>query len=202
MDRNLGALVAAEAVEAEPDVTSYGLFYTWGRKDPFPGPNTGVAGAVAYDGALMSIAESIQNPTVYVKTGGDSVKDWTTEMDNKLWASSKTVYDPCPPGYRVAYRDKSEPFWGGIASATGYEFNTTYKWFKAGDPATVFPVPGYIDQGALEKEGVRAYIWSAYASSGDLNIAYQMYVNSGSISVTEQRKSRGGNIRCVVEVTQ
>jgi len=150
----------------------------------------------------MTIAESVQNPTVYVKTGGDSVKDWTTEMSNGLWGAAKTVYDPCPAGYKVAYRDKTEPFWGGITGAAGYEFNTTYKWFKAGDPATVFPVPGYIDQGSLERAGVRAYIWSAYASSGDLNIAYQMYVNSGSISVTEQRKSRAGNIRCVAEPTE
>ncbi len=202
MDRNLGALVAAEAGEAEPDILSYGLFYTWGRKDPFPAPNVKTSGEVKYDGALMTIAESIQNPTVYVKTGGDSVKDWTTEMSNDLWGAAKTVYDPCPAGYKVAYRDKTEPFWGGITGAAGYEFNTTYKWFKAGDPATVFPVPGYIDQGSLERAGVRAYIWSAYASSGDLNIAYQMYVNSGSISVTEQRKSRAGNIRCVAEPTE
>ena len=202
MDRNLGALVAAEAGEAEPDILSYGLFYTWGRKDPFPAPNVKTSGEVKYDGALMTIAESIQNPTVYVKTGGDSVKDWTTEMSNDLWGAAKTVYDPCPAGYKVAYRDKTEPFWGGITGAAGYEFNTTYKWFKAGDPATVFPVPGYIDQGSLERAGVRAYIWSAYASSGDLNIAYQMYVNNGSISVTEQRKSRAGNIRCVAEPTE
>ena len=202
MDRNLGALVAAEAGEAEPDILSYGLFYTWGRKDPFPAPNVKTSGEVKYDGALMTIAESVQNPTVYVKTGGDSVKDWTTEMSNDLWGAAKTVYDPCPAGYKVAYRDKTEPFWGGITGAAGYEFNTTYKWFKAGDPATVFPVPGYIDQGSLERAGVRAYIWSAYASSGDLNIAYQMYVNSGSISVTEQRKSRAGNIRCVAEPTE
>ena len=202
MDRNLGALVAAEAGEAEPDILSYGLFYTWGRKDPFPAPNVKTTGEVKYDGALMTIAESVQNPTVYVKTGGDSVKDWTTEMSNGLWGAEKTVYDPCPAGYKVAYRDKTEPFWGGITGAAGYEFNTTYKWFKAGDPATVFPVPGYIDQGSLERAGVRAYIWSAYASSGDLNIAYQMYVNSGSISVTEQRKSRAGNIRCVAEPTE
>ena len=202
MDRNLGALVAAEAGEAEPDILSHGLFYTWGRKDPFPAPNVKTTGEVKYDGALMTIAESVQNPTVYVKTGGDSVKDWTTEMSNGLWGAAKTVYDPCPAGYKVAYRDKTEPFWGGITGAAGYEFNTTYKWFKAGDPATVFPVPGYIDQGSLERAGVRAYIWSAYASSGDLNIAYQMYVNSGSISVTEQRKSRAGNIRCVAEPTE
>ena len=202
MDRNLGALVAAEAGESEPDILSYGLFYTWGRKDPFPAPNVKTSGEVKYDGALMTVAESIQNPTVYVKTGGDSVKDWTTEMSNGLWGAEKTVYDPCPAGYKVAYRDKTEPFWGGITGAAGYEFNTTYKWFKAGDPATVFPVPGYIDQGSLERAGVRAYIWSAYASSGDLNIAYQMYVNSGSISVTEQRKSRAGNIRCVAEPTE
>ncbi len=198
MDRNLGALVAAQAGEAEPDVQSHGLFYSWGRKDPFISTNAKATTEIKYDGAPMTIAESIKNPAVYVKTGSDSVKDWTTEMDNKLWDKTKTIYDPCPAGYVVSYRDKTTLFWGGITTAPGYEFNTTYKWFKAGDPATVFPVPGYIDQGSLANAGKRAYIWSSYASSGDNNIAYQMYVNSGAISVTEQRKSRAGNVRCEV----
>lgn len=197
MDRNLGALVAAEAAEAEPTSITYGLYYSWGRKDPFPSPKMATTDPVAYDGPVMTVEESIQNPNVYVKTGSDSVKDWAAESDDTLWGKDKTIYDPCPAGYKVSFRDKTEAFWGGITTATGFEINTTYKWFKVGEPATVFPVPGYIDQGYLEKEGVRAYLWSSYASG--TNIAYQMYINSADISVTEQRKSRAGNIRCVVE---
>ena len=40
MDRNLGALVAAEATSAEVSPTSYGMLYQWGRKDPFTAAGT------------------------------------------------------------------------------------------------------------------------------------------------------------------
>ena len=39
MDRNLGAKNATKG-----DAGSFGFFYQWGRKDPFPGPNANIAG--------------------------------------------------------------------------------------------------------------------------------------------------------------
>ena len=218
MDRNLGALVAA-APSGKPDGTSIGMMYQWGRKDPFPGTASvdssdpiATTGEVSLESEKQnfSIAESIQNPTVYVKTGGDSNKTWIDEKSNDLWGKTKTVYDPCPPGYIVSTRDKSWAFWGGMSSATGFVADTDNKQirlgvdFDAASPETtgyvVIPICGYLDQGEYCKVGVRAYIWSCYASSGDMNIAYQVYINGSSISTTEQRMSRGGNIRCVVEV--
>ena len=204
MDRNLGALEAVADEESEPDMLTYGMYYQWGRKDPFVAPSTGVAGTMTFDAAKMSVEESVKNPTAYIKTGGDSVKDWNTESATDLWGATKTVYDPCPAGYQVPNRDKTTNWWGEKLSK-GFVYNTTYKWFKAGveyDPASpettgylVFPVCGYIDQGSLAKLGSRVYIWSAYSSSADL--AYQVRGEGGSVYVEEQRKSRAGNVRCV-----
>ena len=127
----------------------------------------------------------------------------------ELWGKTKTVYDPCPPGYVVSTRDKSWAFWGGMASATGFKADTENKIIVLGvepDPASpettgyvVLPIGGYLDQGEYAKVGARAYIWSSYSSSSEANIAYQIYINGESVSTTEQRMSRGGNVRCVVE---
>ena len=205
MDRNLGALVAT-AADGTPDVKSYGMYYQWGRKDPFVAPSTGIAGTMTYDAAKMNVADAIQNPTAYVKTGGDSVKDWSNESPTDLWGVEKTIYDPCPPGYIVPTRDKSTKWWGEKL-ALNLSFAGDNSWFKAGvdydeaNPAAtgyaVFPVCGYIDQGDLVKMGSRVYIWSAYSSSADL--AYQVRGEGGSVYVEEQRKSRAGNVRCVAE---
>lgn len=207
MDRNVGALVATVAEESAVDVRSYGMYYQWGRKDPFLAPATTKNGSMTYTAARMSVEESIQNPTAYIKTGSDDVKDWNTASSTALWGTSKTEYDPCPPGYVVPTRDKSTIWWADTPLDLNAEFNTSYGWFKAGvtydsENSTttgymVFPICGYIDQGSLSNLGSRAYIWSAYSSSSDL--AYQIYFNGSSKSRAEQRKSRAGSVRCVAE---
>ena len=204
MDRNLGALVAT-AAGAAPDGKSIGMFYQWGRKDPFPGTaSVSASDPIATNGTITlasdklnyTIEEAIQNPTVYVKTGGDSNKTWMadkSEATNALWGVNKTIYDPCPPGYIVPTRDAENcPMWKGEQIT----IDTENKSFKVGN--AVFPVAGYLDQGGYTKVGTRAYLWSSYASSGDHDIAYYLIVDGSSASVSQQRMSRGGNIRCVV----
>ena len=111
MDRNLGALVAAPN-NAEAPVESYGFFYQWGRKDPFPGPAatsgssfaaltnglkpTQLSGDGATEACKITLEQSIQNPLLM---GRMNSKDWITPADNTLWVDeAKTMYDPCPPG--------------------------------------------------------------------------------------------------------
>ena len=207
MDRNLGALVVAENTDVVIPLTSYGMYYQWGRKDPFFPSKIASAGSVSFDGNVMSVADAVKNPTVYINTGSDAVKDWNEEKDKTLWSKEKSIYDPCPPGYVVPTRDKNTPMWGGISSTSGWEVNLSAHWFKTGvafdssNPGTtgyaVFPICGYIDLGFLAHESDRVYIWSSYSSSSDT--AYQLYMNGGSISLTEQRRSRAGSIRCVAE---
>ena len=156
MDRNLGALVVATADDAIA-VESFGLNYQWGRKDPFVGVGTigeesnatvaGVAlsvteGAGDADEAKITLEQSIQNPTLL---GHSKNKDWLTPFDNTLWQNDvKTMYDPCPPGYRVPARDKTQPFHSGDLSAVAGWAEAT-NWFTLGDPVAVFPFAGYRD---------------------------------------------------------
>ena len=118
MDRNLGALPYDKYTEG------LGLFYQWGRKDPFPGNFYMKIGDHSYyEGSsrgwpdsvtsqeCVDIEYTIQNPMTRIDsywtgkgTGYDS--DWLYENSRdqnllKRWDDKKTEYDPCPPGWRV-----------------------------------------------------------------------------------------------------
>lgn len=100
MDRNLGATSATPG-----DVGALGLLYQWGRKDPFLGSSsisekieaksTG-SWPSAKDG---SVNYAIENPMTILR--GRSDNDWAYKPKNPLWNSEKTIYDPCPVGWRV-----------------------------------------------------------------------------------------------------
>lgn len=212
MDRNLGALCVAEATtEALVNPLSIGLFYNWGRKDPFPAPASfdGTAattsGSFIMDGAQMTVANSYNNPTTFVSTGADANYPWTTDDSSSLWGASKTINDPCPPGYVVpAYADTGMR--AHIAAADDYYVTDfTNKWFKVGSGSTwiVFPIPGYIDASPnpakFANVGKRVYIWSSTATSTS-GLSYAIRVNDGKHSVAEwERQARAGSVRCVAE---
>lgn len=125
IDRYLGA------TSNQPGIASLGLLYQWGRKDPFIGPKEikkfpGKAYTKMYEkpGSSTSyswgkssnntIEYSIKNPTT-ILSGGLCTNDktyghylWGTNKGLQLTvggqatnAGNKTIYDPCPVGYRV-----------------------------------------------------------------------------------------------------
>jgi hypothetical protein len=210
MDRNLGALVAAESGSAVP-VQAFGLTYQWGRKDPFVGPkatsgssNATVAGTGPSAAAgQITLEESVKNPT---SAGHANDGDWLTAPDNTLWVdASKTIYDPCPVGYRVPARDKSQLLMSSDLSAvTGWEENESNGYILLGSPVAVFPVGGYRDDysvGSFSKVKQRVAYWTSYASSDAkgymLNIRLAAYGNAHALA--EGPKARGGYVRCVAE---
>ncbi len=211
MDRNLGALVVAVDGETEVNPLSFGLFYQWGRKDPFPGAKARNAKAAAVSGAstvfyegTIELAEAISNPTKYAS---QNEKDWITETNNDLWkAGEKTIYDPCPPGYRVADYNSEKDFWkngSGTSWATtcGGTQNTTYSWYTIGTGANkvVFPFAGYIDDngGSYSHTYDRSVIWASKNSSSSRGYCRDLRGDDASRYTTY--KSRGGSVRCVVE---
>ena len=214
MDRNLGALVAATADAAAP-VESFGLTYQWGRKDPFPGPkavksgdNATVAGVAVSTKpgngtsaeSCMTVEETIANPTVL---GFTQNGDWLPAelADNTLWQNEvKTMYDPCPPGYRVPARDTESAFHSSdLSTATGWQDNAANNWFALGDPLAVFPFAGYRDDyspGGMTHAYDRGAYWTAYSSQAAK--AYYVNVRTGSAHArAEAGKSRAGSVRCV-----
>ena len=197
MSRNLGALVDATIATPTP-AESFGLLYQWGRKDPFPGlcgdgPMVVAGTAVTAKEGPVTVAESIQNPTVI---SFKESKDWQNDSDpSSLWLeASKTVYDPCPPGYMLPTRNKSCIFWSGssIATNAAYTLSEENKSFSVG--SLVFPLGGRISD--IDGSLVNDYtiIWSGRWDSGTENgygFNSSEWRNKGNI------RSRGGAVRCV-----
>ena len=120
MDRNLGAL-ANDNSTTDKILASYGLYYQWGRKDPFIGPASynaaNGASAGMYNGGgsrvymktEVSSAEAgtmdyaVRNPLTFIVGVSGSEYDWLwSAHSDDLWGDTKTVNDPCPYGWRVA----------------------------------------------------------------------------------------------------
>lgn len=125
MDRNLGAYHNSDGSTKQKDIfRSYGLYYQWGRKDPFARPMdykfSSNSDQIVYNGVDVSIGfkyvnadtntevgtESyvMANPMSYVLGSANNDYDWIyTSHDNTLWdaSSPKSVNDPCPRGWRV-----------------------------------------------------------------------------------------------------
>ena len=84
--------------------------YQWGRKDPFMGSSSVTASVeakatISFPTVVVSTATvgtvdyATKNPTTMIK--GQTDNDWMHEVDKTLWASDKTIYDPCPAGWRI-----------------------------------------------------------------------------------------------------
>ena len=210
MDRNLGALVATAATDAQIDPTSYGMVYQWGRKDPFTaaGEFNGSTQAT-YAGEPEEVAsgqitleESIANPRLlgHINNG-----DWCLVGNDEFWADAeKTIYDPCPPGYRVSKKNTAVPFWSADLSAqAGWSVNATAGWLKIGSPdAGVFPIAGYRDDydvGGMAKVGSRTLYWVSQASDAAKGPGADLRYDKGTFVFGSAPKARLGSVRCVVE---
>lgn len=124
MDRNIGA--TTEKPDQGDVFTTFGLLYQWGRKDPFlnyydPEPNTTEVKSTGewYFESKTNVENSIKYPTTFFMPSRNSDNYWnyhwssylTTDRYSNtdsifqeifsLWQSDKTIYDPCPPGWRV-----------------------------------------------------------------------------------------------------
>lgn len=219
MDRNLGALKVSSK-EAAAGTTAYGLLYQWGRKDPFLGAryeNSGSAPGFVSAGertfsvnsGQITLDNSIKNPMLigYSVESEPEQKNWCTAetSDANFWsASSKTIYDPCPSGYRVMKRDSSLDVWKAddLSTVTGWFVSTSYYSFAFGDTdeAVVFPLAGYRDGSlTVSYPGVRAAVWSA--TSYDDNRARFLNIRTDSSTYQNARtgKGRSYSVRCVAE---
>ncbi|MBR5454753.1 MAG: hypothetical protein IKV60_03060, partial [Rikenellaceae bacterium] len=119
MSRNIGA--SADVADSDEEAwMASGLYYQWGRKDPFVGGkyymSTVDQNMYNADGKWVgitylqtaksrgTIAYTIENPLTYLYGTESTNYDWMfAERSNNLWGgATKSMYDPCPAGWRVA----------------------------------------------------------------------------------------------------
>lgn len=120
MSRQLGALQNGNA-DKDEIWNSYGLFYQWGRKDPFAGPADWLASrgsslplydgesnsvrisAVALDASTGTFAYADAHPLHFITTeAGDTTWLKDADLADGRPAGWKAVNDPCPSGWRIA----------------------------------------------------------------------------------------------------
>lgn len=186
MDRNLGAVLGGVPLTDTEALNSYGLYYQWGRKDPSMGPPTydyspiNMTTAPYYDyssekreaAEVVRLAEptlrdAVENPmflimpTMLTQT---YYFNWLYEKIDFLWGydkntgyTEKSIYDPCPYGYRVSGGELADLFTYASQSPGVIENDTYGQVVKVPKVSTnandkesfFFPYSGYkgVDRG-------------------------------------------------------
>jgi len=201
MDRNLGATTVTTNT-----VSTLGLLYQWGRKDPFPGSASttdddeeptiynasGTSSTTMITKTEVSAAtnldNAIKNPLTFYCKSSSSDYDWYSSSgthNDALWGGAdissptvKTMFDPSPAGWRV-------PTWKGLASpwskfTTGtFSWNATYLGCTYTDGA-FYPAAGYrsIYSGALYQAGNSGFYWSGSPNDSK---GYNLYFYGGDV---------------------
>ena len=179
MDRNLGALgVGAVAYR--------GCAYEWGRKDPFPGCYNGSYTPSGYfparmtafsienfDNQGMTVAYSIAHPTTYPY--GWSQHYWQTANEFTIgmwWSDQKTIYDPCPAGWKVPSKDEMDIVRQSGANLPGGGFlGNCRNDFEYGNPGSAY----YWTSTGVD----RNHAWAWYGGSSFSTNHVDNYVRSG-----------------------
>lgn len=223
MDRNLGATSATPGT-----VGALGLLYQWGRKDPFLGSSSissssTAASTLSWPSAVESnssngtIAYTIKNPTTFIK-GNSRNDDWyytgSNSTDNTRWKASKTIYDPCPSGWRVPGDDYDDNrlVWpkaiGSRKDFRGYPFDSINKGMdfsgKFGSASEIwYPAAGQLNEkdGCLSNVGYSGCWWSCTPDQyTSMALGFSFYDRDGSVfpSVCSHR-AYGCSVRCQKE---
>lgn len=240
MDRNLGAESTSQT-----DVKTKGLYYQWGRKDPFIYPATnkktdnnipaavtyldgykfeayGQLGGQTHPASCYTIAWATAHPTILLAmvpkpAGNDKVYSsaWYTPLNPNLWGNGtdgttvsnvnrKTIYDPCPPGWRVPQPeawDKSYFKRSSVRTDYGWEM-----YYSTSSSTTYYPYTGYLDAAYSKMQ----YEWPAYqvriwtntpVLTTSKDYANYLYIlDSGTVAIaTSASQYDAQTVRCIRE---
>ena len=219
MDRNLGATSATPG-----DVGALGLLYQWGRKDPFLGSasissSIMAESTIAWPSAVSSnssngtIEYATAHPTTFITQ--DDNYDWyyigSSSTDNTRWTtseSSKSIYDPCPVGWRVPDGDDNG-VWSKALGSSYFDGESLYDSTNEGmnfsgvfgsDQTIWYPASGYraSSGGRLGLVGNYGDYWSASPSS---NRAYILaFYHFGNVYPSHSDfRAYGFSVRCLQE---
>lgn len=208
--------------------------YQFGRKDALPGTNTFYpTNSYSFDNTPggRSLGYAIQHPeNMFINAGtGTYFRDWCNASYYNLWSADnttcgfndnavvKTVYDPCPVGFKMP---ASNAFTGFTSNGQGQstpanvnadgtadsqdKFDAAYGhnfWTNSSKNATIFfPAPGVRDfsDGSLSSVGSYGYYWSAVPTDV-YNGCYLTFSWSYVIPLTTYSRSYGFAVRPVSE---
>ena len=245
MNFNLGAWDNPNGSTVAADIwRGYGLYYQWGRKDPFLRPEyydcAQNLDETVYnqeqDYVYVTVKEStsktgtidysVKHPMTFLSSNEDNQGDWLYKNHrNDLWsATEKSIYDPCPHGWRVPSKstfevldisaaddalslDVAEKLYGWVLTdkangATSFFHASGYRSYLTGVISNV----NYRDEYPYTPKPWVGYYWTAGVGSAaatssamhfDLNTS-RATVN-GYKAVTDQKRGNAMQVRCVKE---
>lgn len=169
MTRNLGAILEITDENLTTDwKKGFGAIYQWGRKDPLI-YETMKESRQRY----ASVSEANANPNQYA----GSAEYWVATFDNSFWSTtSKTKYDPCPPGWRVP----SKNTWSGISF---HSRNGNYgESYNVGPNAKTWIVYNdyFQSDASYNSNNGSTYIWTTDYVSSSNSYGYAMSFNTGN----------------------
>ena len=222
MDRNVGATTSTLGL-----VTTQGLQYQFGRKDPFTTSldydeevavflrnvrSDSLPHLFSYEEPL-TIAQAIGKPDVFIQRMNLSGGKWCETSEMKyLWGNPegqveyfpsltvKTIYDPCPIGYKVPPVDALIL---KMKSYSQYEHGGIYYAGEEGDNTKLINMPAV--HSAYYAYGTSIAYWTSSDFGkpnstfewGEFGVMHTYY--PGSYTLRYNAFARPGSIRCVKE---
>ena len=204
----------------------YSTLYEFGRKDALPSRDVIAQGNYSLDNNFggRSIGYAIQHPENILRNAGVGTyyNDWCNVSYLNLWSMGntvtgfndnavvKTIYDPCPAGFKMP---ASNAFTGftttGSNTTTPSEINKSGGWnygwnfnnkISSPDATVYFPTPGYRVGSAsvVFDVGDAAFCWSAVPSTTDRGCSLRLSQWSVSPQSSNGR-ANGHSVRPVAE---
>ena len=209
MDRNLGSCFKSNTANNANTVS--GAYYQWGRKDPYftNAANSNALSSpysVGRNTSCGSIGVSIRFPGTFYKYESNTDNYGTTHTDKDwlpndghnggLWASVKTIYDPCPAGYRVADVAAFANI-SSSTSATGPQNGFTYDLSNfSGDNEIEYYWFGYLTEyGKRNGRNDYGYIWTNEVDGVNAKSLYY-HKNDTYTNPKSCPRTTGAAVRC------
>lgn len=186
MNRALGSYSAKDDLNA--------TLYQWGRKDPFSNTSSVFVGGTeevssdtwynVVEAMDDGVEYAIAHPDTFIKGFNENGTDWSNRdksegsKDWTLWYKIKSVYDPCPYGYRVP----SPEIWTAMTSENGTWKSNGYIFPLDNGQVSWYPAVGLRNStdGSLRHHGEDAGYWSC-ERYGTTNTACDYYLYDSSI---------------------
>ena len=194
----------------------YSTLYQFGRKDALPGTDTTPEGSFSVEqGSGYSLQNTIQHPDIFYGwlSGYINVyfrNIWSADNTSEGYNDNpvvKTVYDPCPAGFKMPASNAFTGFtkYGqnyGLMNVNGawdlgWNFNNK---ITSPDATVYFPASGLrnVSDGSLSDVGGIGYYWSAVPVNSDHGCC--LYIGQVSVGPKEYfYRSSGHSVRPVAE---
>ena len=236
MDRNLGARVPVPAGESDASSAlgcyyQFGRKDPFPASGTVTSIGADMTGAPGEGTIKRNIRYSMHHPETFINGGGNN---WTTYESegailgqyNAYWndprtgthaddpsdaaydycESGKSVYDPCPYGWRIPLIDVWSGFSGTTVRWTTAPVKAVYYYPEGYEPSApkgriFFPKTGYRRPSWQDSGGGYGYYWAANSVNAAYSRSFRFYSSAGQeltgVGISNDYRSNGFPVRCI-----